>query len=195
MMYLQLLETLQDIDLGEDPKVKHFVDRTNNHITLVKKAAAEIVKVYPEYAELLSQVEMHDASKFEEPELTPYIELTWQKKIGKGKNPNVTGNEDITNATLHHIKTNRHHPEFHLKDKAKANLSSTNRDESIECVDATNMPDIDVAEMVSDWVGMSWELKTNTPREWYNDVKDVRWHFSSKQDLLIDKLLKVFEEE
>ena len=194
-MFQQLLETLQAIDLGEDPKLKHFVDRTNNHIALVKKAAAEIVNAYPEYAELLSQVEMHDASKFEEPELTPYIELTWQKKIGKGKNPNVTGDEDITNATLHHITHNRHHPGFHLEDKKRANLSSTNRDESIECVDAVNMPDIDVAEMVSDWQAMSEELGTNTSREWYDKVKDVRWRFSPEQDLLIDKLLKVFEED
>jgi len=57
------------------------------------------------------------------------------------------------------------------------------------------MPDIDVAEMVSDWQAMSEELGTNTSREWYDKVKDVRWRFSPEQDLLIDKLLKVFEED
>jgi len=189
-MFQQLFETLQGVDLGEDPKLKHFVDRTNNHIALVKKAAAEIVSAYPEYAALLSQVEMHDASKFEEPELGPYIELTWNKKHGGD-----TSTEEMNQATIHHITHNRHHPEFHLEDKERADLSSTNRDDLIECVDAVNMPDIDVAEMVSDWVGMSRELKTNTPREWYDSVKDVRWHFSPEQDILIDKLLKVFEED
>jgi len=186
-MFGQLFETLQGIDLGEDPKYQYFIDRTGNHIALVKQAALGIVEAYPEYAELLSQVEMHDASKFEEPELTPYIELTWRKKHGGD-----TSTEEMNQATLHHIKNNRHHPEFHLEGE-EANISSTNRDDSIECVDATAMPDIDVAEMVSDWQAMSEELGTNTAREWYDQVKDVRWHFSKEQDILIDKLLKVFE--
>jgi len=47
--------------------------------------------------------------------------------------------------------------------------------------------------MVSDWQAMSEELKTNTSREWYDDVKDVRWSWSKKQENLIDKLLRVFE--
>ena len=122
-MFQQLLEILQEIDLGEDPKYQHFVDRTNNHIALVKKAAAEIVDVYPEYAELLSQVEMHDASKFEEPELSPYIELTWLKK----RNQDDDGDKDIEEATLHHIKNNKHHPEYHNKSKAKNKENNKNK--------------------------------------------------------------------
>lgn len=176
-----------------DEKEEFFEERTAFHISLVQDAAKKIVDAYPELSELSTQVEHHDGSKYEEPERTPYIELTWNKKEGTKAEGELE--DQITQATLHHIKNNRHHPEYHLEDKSKANLSSTNRDESIECVDASNMPDVDVAEMVADWQGMSEELQTNTSREWFNDVKDVRWHFSSEQEELIDKLLKVFEDK
>ena len=118
--------------------------------------------------------------------MTPYIELTWEKN-----NKDYKSTKDINEATLHHIKNNKHHPEYHNKDKA--NISSTNRDESIKCISAKNMDDISVAEMVADWQAMSEELKTNTSREWFDDVKDNRWSFSKKQEKLINKLLKVFE--
>jgi len=192
LTFTELLEKTTMIDL-DDEKLAFFLDRTNNHIRLVKKAAAILVKEYAELAELLKNVELHDASKFVEPELSPYIELTWQKKHKSEVSKETE--EGITQATLHHIKNNPHHPEYWLEDKTKANLSSTNRDESIEVVDASNMPCIDLAEMVCDWVAMSWELGTNTPRQWFNKVKDVRWHFSERQEDLIDRMLKVFEKE
>ena len=67
--------------------------------------------------------------------------------------------------------------------------------ESNKCVDASRMPDVDIAEMIADWQAMSEELQTNTAREWFEKQKDVRWHFSEHQEELIDKLLTVFEEE
>ena len=121
--------------------------------------------------------------------MSPYIELTWAKK----DDPKAKSTKEMNDATLHHIKYNKHHPEYHLEDKTKANINSTNRDESVKCVSAKNMDDISVAEMVADWQAMAEELKTNTAREWFNDVKDVRWSFSKKQENLINKLLKVFE--
>lgn len=192
-MFAKLLEQLKGIDLDADLKHQYFIDRTNKHIQLVQDAADEIVKAYPEFDKLLKRVEVHDASKFEEPERDPYIELTWQKKYGNEVSDEIK--QQINQATLHHIKNNSHHPEYHLEDKTKANLSSTNRDDSIECVDVSLMPDIDVAEMVADWQAMTEELQTNTTREWFDKVKDVRWHFSEHQEELIDKLLKVFEEQ
>ena len=58
---------------------------------------------------------------------------------------------------------------------------------------ADNMDDISICEMVADWQAMAEELKTNTSREWYDDVKNKRWSWSKEQEKLIDKLLKVFE--
>ena len=44
--------------------------------------------------------------------------------------------------------------ELILNNKEKANISSTNRDESIECIKANNMDDISISEMVADWQAM-----------------------------------------
>lgn len=186
---MKIIETKKYIKIAETQKEKKdfFNKRTNKHIDRVQNAAKKIVDKYNEYKELLEQVEDHDASKFEEPEMTPYIELTWLKKQDQGDD----GGKDIENATLHHIKNNKHHPEYHNKEKA--NIDSTNRDKSIECISTRNMDDVSIAEMVADWQAMAEELGTNTSREWYDDVKNVRWSFSKKQEELIDKFLTVFE--
>jgi len=186
---MKTIKTSSYIKLSDTKKEKQdfFDKRTNKHIERVQNAAKKIVDEYEEYSELLEQVKDHDASKFEEPEMTPYVELTWAKK----EDPKAESTKEMNDATMHHIKNNKHHPEYHNKDKA--DIDSTNRDESIECISASNMDDISIAEMVADWQAMSEELKTNTSREWYNDVKDKRWSFSKKQEKLIDKLLTVFE--
>jgi len=173
----------------KDEKYKFFVNRTKKHIALVKRACEKIVDAYPEFKELIQRAKVHDASKFEEPELTPYIEIIWKKAHG-----DKSQTEEERKATLHHIMTNSHHPEFHVLDKSQVNLSAEDRDKSEHVVDASAMPDLDIAEMVADWQAMSEELGTNTAREWFNKQKDVRWHFSDEQVELIDKLLKVFEE-
>jgi len=205
-----LLTYGKDVDEAkteQDEKEQFFLDRTNNHIRLVQNAAAKIVEAYPEFTELLKQVETHDASKLEEPEKTPYIEITWRHKLenekgeydpykGKGyQTPGKLEKEEENQATLHHITTNSHHPEYHLKDKSDANVNKDDRDKSDKVVYASRMPDIDIAEMIVDWQAMAEELGTNTSREWFEKVKDVRWHFDEEQEELIDKLLKVFEEE
>ena len=189
--------SLQDSSFLQD-KEEWFIERTTKHIELVNTAARSIVAEYPEYEALLQQVKNHDASKFEEPERTPYISISWRHKkdnYNSYKKPGTLPNEEENKATLHHITTNSHHPEYHLKDKSQANINSKDRDKSDKVVDASAMPDIDVAEMVADWQAMSEELKKNTAREWFNKQKDVRWHFSKHQEQLIDKLLGVFEHE
>ena len=211
MGFRQLFEDLtknrpDDFADPQSEQYKWFVERTNKHIGLVKKACGQIVEAYPEFEELLQRAEVHDASKFEEPEKTPYIEITWRHKLenskdefdpinNKGyKKPGTLDNEEENKATLHHITSNQHHPEFHLKVKSDANISATDRDKSDKVVDASAMPDLDVAEMVADWQAMTEELGKNTTREWFDKQKDVRWHFSDKQIELIDKLIKVFED-
>lgn len=191
-MYKNLLEDVSaDIE-----KEAWFEERTNNHIDLVKKAAKAIVDKYPELSELLDNVENHDQSKFEDPEREPYIELTWQHKKDSWKSyktPGTIADDEINKATLHHITSNEHHPEFWNRDEA--NIDSSDRDKSVRVLDASKMPSIAIAEMVADWQAMSEELKKNTSRQWFEKQKDVRWHFTPEQEALIDKLLKVFEEE
>lgn len=181
-----LLESIREVDVESDKKYSYFIERTKKHIELVQKAAQKIVDKFPDFKELINVAGEHDASKFEEPELTPYIELSWRKKED---NKEITN--EIKNATLHHIKNNKHHPEYWSDDEA--NINSKDRDKSDKVIDASKMEDLYIAEMVADWQAMSEELKTNTVREWYNKVKDVRWHFSDKQDKLINRLIEVFE--
>ena len=188
-----------------DEKEQHFINRTNKHIALVGEAIAKIVAAYPEFKDLLSRAETHDASKFKEPERTPYIEISWRHKLENEKGefdpynnkgyqtPGKLTKDDENKATMHHILSNSHHPEYHLEDKADANINAEDRNKSDKVVDATRMPDLDIAEMIADWVAMSWELQTNTAREWYYKQNGVRWDFSEHQDALIDKLLLVFE--
>jgi hypothetical protein len=195
-------ETVKDATPEE--MEKYFIDRTNTHIDLVKKAAEKIAQTgYVDGAELMNQVANHDASKLEEPERTPYVSISWRHKLeneqgefdpinSKGyQTPGMLAKEDENTATLHHITTNSHHPEFHNKEEA--NISKEDRDKSDKPIDASKMPDLDIAEMVADWQAMAEELKKNTAREWFNKVREERWHFTPEQEALIDKLLKVFE--
>jgi len=186
----------ESVDTAVDEKEKHFEERTRMHIGLVQKSSKKIAEKYPEFVKLPEIAEEHDASKFEDPEHAPYVSLTWKMRQGhKNKTPGEIGVEDENEATMHHIKNNAHHPEYWLEDKGEANIDPEDRSKSKKCVDASEMPDIAVAEMVSDWQAMSEELKKNTAREWFEKQKDVRWHFSKHQVELIDKLLKVFEDE
>jgi len=202
-MYNKLFEDLSNSEQIE--KEQFFLDRTNKHIELVQKAAAKIVEVYPEFEELLKQVEKHDESKFHEPEVKPYIEITWRHKLekendefdpynGKGyQTPGELEKEEENKATMHHITTNSHHPEYHLGvDYDEANVDADDRSKS-DLVDASLMPEIDIAEMIADWQAMAEELQTNTAREWFEKQQNVRWHFCDDQVKLIDKLLSVFE--
>jgi hypothetical protein len=182
-----LLEATMDV--GRREKEAWFEERTAHHIDLVKKAAAKIAEANPEFkefdgTELVMQADEHDASKLIAPEREPYIDLTWQHKQDnfKGyKTPGEIPNDAINKATLHHIRTNRHHPEYGLEN------------EKGEVADASGMSNLDIAEMVADWQAMSEELKTNTARQWYDKQRNVRWKFTAEQEALIDKLLKVFE--
>jgi len=204
-MFSYIREVVKD-----DEMEKYFVERTTLHKNLVVKAIEKILQShitdeYPELFDLDMRANIHDDSKFEEPERTPYISISWRHKLeneagefdpinGKGyQTPGLLDKEDENKATLQHITSNSHHPEFHNKEKA--NIDPKDRDKSVKVLDASAMPNIDIAEMVADWQAMAEELKKNTAREWYNKQKNVRWHFSDHQVELIDKLLKVFETE
>ena len=200
----QLAEAEFDKSATPEEMEKYFEERTAKHIALVQAAAQKIVKAYPEeFKELEAHASIHDASKLVEPERTPYISISWRHKLeneqgkfnpikGKGyQTPGMLDKDEENKATLHHITTNSHHPEFYNKDKA--NIDAEDRDKSVKVLDAGKMLPLDIAEMIADWQAMAEELKKNTARQWYDQQKNVRWSFTPEQDALIDKLLKVFE--
>ncbi len=174
-------------------KEEWFEKRTKQHIYLVRKAANEIVRKYPEFKELIQRVQHHDETKFEEPERTPYVYLTWDKKIEKETGKKAKATPESLEATYHHVIHNAHHPEYYVKNREEIDFQKEDRDSLERAIDVSAMPDLAVAELVADWAAMSEELGTSL-RGWYESKKDKRWKFSQHQEELIDKLLKLFKE-
>lgn len=157
-------------------KVEWFEKRTNRHIELVRKYARKLDLDFPD----------HDSSKFLEPEKTPYIEITWDYKC---KSDNVPNNlpenikETMYNASNHHVKNNKHHPEY-WSDQNEV-INKVNRDQPLEeIIDSVKMPDESILEMVCDWCAMS-EEKGNSPKEWADKNVGIRWKFTPEQTKLI----------
>ena len=170
-----------------DEMISWYVKRTNRHINLVKKYAKKIENEFPEFKGLINQSNNHDASKLKEPEKTPYIYITWKYKMkDDGVDYKIPKDVDDSKATMHHIKNNSHHPEYHSDDETV--LDRNNRDKANNTIDASNMSDLDIAEMCADWMGMS-EERGNTPQEWADQVINKRWKFTNKQKNTIYKVL------
>jgi len=168
-----------------------FNKRTNYHIGLVTKYANKIADLYPEFDELRDIVKSHDESKFEEPEYTPYIHITWSYH-----DDNYIIPPDIkpltTQATEHHVKHNKHHPEYWSPQEGVINPED--RDAPRELIFAQDMPLIYIAEMVADWCAVSEERGTH-PKDWADMNIGTRWDFTKDQSGLIYKLINsVFEE-
>jgi len=161
-----------------------FEERTRRHITLAQEYGKKVAEAFPEYASLPEKMEDHDASKFEAPEYTPYVFMTWQRKHPKFTPP---ASVDITKTTLHHVVNNTHHPEFWSPNAA---INSKDRDaDPAEIVDAKRMPEIAIAEMCADWAAMGEEMG-NSPLDWAEKKIGKRWAFTPEQEALIYTILE-----
>jgi hypothetical protein len=176
---------------GSEPtkEMRDFYEsRTKKHIGLVGKYCKLIAGQYDEFEELVDRADVHDVSKFEEPERDPYIWITWYYKCkGEGKDfespPGV--DEAMEEASHHHVTSNSHHPEYH-----DDNYSGD--DDSI--VDATSMSRLDIAEMVADWSAMSEELGDSL-KGWADKNVGSKWKFDDDQKDLIYDLVKFIESD
>jgi len=81
-----------------------------------------------------------------------------------------------------------------IKVKNNNLINKNDRDEPpAEMVDATKMPDLDLAEMVADFCAMS-EEKGNTPQSWADRNVNKRWKFTDQQsDLIYEIMNKVWD--
>jgi len=179
---------------------EHFNTRTNLHINLVKKWYEKIYQYYKNtlYKDgTLKRIHInnHDFCKFELPEYTPYVYLTW-KYYCKDNNIELNLSEEIENsihkATLHHIQNNAHHPEYWDLEFDNNKLSKKDRDEIPEVmVNATEMSLSHLAEMLADWLAMSEEKETDVI-EWADKNVNKRWKFTQGQvDFIYKTLNKV----
>lgn len=179
-----------------DEMINHYKKRTNDHINCVGNCIAHLCNKNPDIAnELIKRKDTHDLSKWDEPEYTPYIWLSWRHKNNNDgielKLPNGV-NEEIQKATWHHVTTNSHHPEY-WDDEAKFEDSLNHKDRDKppnKPINATSMDDISLAEMVCDWNAMGLELG-NTAKSWADKNINVRWLFIDGQ---VDKIYKWIED-
>lgn len=172
-----------------------YYKRTHNHINLVQKYCRIIQDKFGDrFIGLIENARYHDKLKLEEPELTPYIIITWDyycndNKIKFDISDDIRKN--LYKATEHHVTNSPHHPEY-WQDRKENILDINSRDGTTipnGMIDATKMPDIYVAEMCADFCSMS-EERHNTPFEWFSKVNGIRWKFSEKQIILIISILE-----
>lgn len=186
----------------------HFNKRTSMHIDLVKKYAKLLEEKQLEYIDsnysstrmpltgLTEIAEKHDESKYKEPELIPYLFISWDYKCKQEKIPYsipVYMKEECSKASEHHVTTNKHHPEYWSSEKTGV-INREDRDKKpSKIIDATKMPLIYVAEMVCDWLAMSEELGTSV-REWVMKNINIRWKFTQEQTGFIYQLIELSED-
>lgn len=178
---------------GKDEMREWFENRTRRHIGLVQKYLQKIMDLnLPEIDnEILASEMEHDESKFKDPECDPYVHIAWkyrQQDLGKTYEPPVGVAEKMNDATFHHIKNNKHHPEY-WDDKVKIDcLNAQNRDKpSGVLVDATSMPMSYIASMMADWLAMSEERNSNV-KDWIKKNVNIRWKFTPEQVALMNRL-------
>lgn len=156
--------------------VDHYTKRTRNHINLVIKCVNHLVSKNDNLQKLLRQVQAHDVSKWSYPEYIPYVFITWKYKVPEFEVPLDVANK-MHEATLHHVKSNKHHPEFWDKDST---INKQDRDKPADPVDGTEMDLISIAEMVCDWKAVSLE-RNNKIVDWADSNVNIRWIFSDSQ--------------
>ena len=162
-----------------------FVKRTNHHIELVKNNIylfQESEKYNDIFDELTLRAANHDKSKFSEPELTPYIWLTWNYHCAWNNIPfelPIGMDQKIRDAKIHHFSNNRHHPEWHL--------------------DPNEMTIVDLIEMVCNWKAVGQEFGEKSLVDYADRVLGKRFNFSQKKINLIwdliHKMDKMAEDE
>lgn len=173
-----------------------FNERTHKHIALVQKYANMIAEYKPEiFGNLVGIVKVHDASKLNDNvEKIPYIFISWDyhcKDLKKDYSIPKEMKEKTNEATMHHVKNNKHHPEYWAGETAQINKDD--RDAvTKELVDATKMPDLYLGEMMADWMAMA-EEKGNTVKDWADKVVNKRWKFTDEQKDLIYDLIKKYK--
>jgi len=185
----------EDEDFDREDMIDHFNERTHNHIFLVEKYLDKIINLEDSNLDnsiLEKEKEGHDESKFLAPEHEPYLKINWRyhmKDRGIDYNPGKKIEDQMQAATFHHVKNNKHHPEFWDEKSTIENVNNKDRDKPPEqIVDATKMQLEYIACMVADWCAMS-EERNSDPYKWAKDNINVRWQFTPEQENFIYDLL------
>lgn len=119
----------------------------------------------------------------------PYTKIEWcyfQKQHGL---PVSEYTPEMDAATLEHIKTNEHHPEFwDANYKPIQNTQFDKRDSLGNTVDCSKMPLSPLLEMCADWCSTADE-RGNTVFEWRDRVVGRKYLFNPEQASIINNAL------
>lgn len=131
-----------------------------------------------------ARFDKHDVSKAEHPEeFGPYVWRYWRTTWYRGVVDYERFNDAfaspkvdyfITSGVWHHVKYNRHHPEYHL--------------------DHDDMTQVDLIEMVCDWYAMSEEFNSSID-DWVAYVIPRRYHFSADKLSTIHQLIDILQQK
>lgn len=167
-----------DIFKNTDEDKKYYEAYTNRHINKVKEIAQKLLmsgKITPNTEQIISN---HDKSKLEEPEYSPYVKRKWMSK-----NRSVRGrwkkDPEIRSALRHHLKNNKHHPEYWYSEKTKS--------------DGISMPEEYLWELLCDWGATSLE-HNNTTREYFEKTKNKKFRWSKESEEFLDKHVDEIDE-
>jgi hypothetical protein len=170
--------------------LEFYNKRTQAHIALVNslyEALKQRIPGLPSEWDL----SLHDKDKFEEPLFTPYVFISWKYHDPSFSIP-VGIQERCNAATLLHVTSNPHHPEFWDKENAKINDKDRDKPTGT-LIDATEMLSQYLVEMVCDWSAVSWEREKKSPREWAKKNIGIRWSFTQMQERKIYMLISILE--
>ena len=160
-------------------KIQEYRDYVNEHILNVKLA----FKVYGELVcnelglqlqEIANQVDEHDESKWSHEEFDLY-----RVKFFPEPGEKEISDEEYNIAWLHHIHYNPHHPEHWIY-----------YDEESNKITVYDMPDNYIAEMIFDWIAMSYKFN-NKVYDWYEkEGKDKLFTSSTRRkvEYLLNKI-------
>lgn len=160
-------------------KIQEYRDYINEHILNVKLA----FKVYGELIcnelglqlqEIANQVDEHDESKWSHEE----FDLYRIKFFPEPDEPKIS-DQEFNIAWLHHIHYNPHHPEHWVYYNEESNR-----------ITVYDMPDNYIAEMIFDWIAMSYKFN-NKVYDWYEkEGKDKLFTSSTRRkvEYLLNKI-------
>ena len=104
-------------EIEPTPEMIAFYERrTNEHIERVRNCLSLMAAVTNYGEELKQRAKVHDASKFAPQEREPYIWLTEYhrcRRSGEAFSYPDGMEERVRAAIDHHVRVNRHHPEYH----------------------------------------------------------------------------------
>lgn len=178
----------EDIDFCVKTITKHREDVIRNARFLFKNSKGLVDSSF------LFNVINHDKDKLSDIEMTNnYVWVFLFKKI-KDIDYDCCNYKKVLYATLLHILTQKHHPEYwaELKKEDSVRIDIKNRDALQKCVDASLMPNNYLCEMVCDWKAVA-DTHGTTIQSLFDKCLNKRWRFTKEQVDVIQKAIEVFE--